>query len=106
MVRAATLSFNVPELITDLNHCESDDFSLDLTTRKKKHERIHHHVKPGLQCSCKSYKHFDLTLGHGEFDIFGSKLFQVKTSDSIKVPLPIQTLRGTYQVGFQSENEP
>lgn len=35
MVRAATLSFNVPELTTDLNHCESDDFSLAFTARQE-----------------------------------------------------------------------
>ena len=33
-VRAATLSFSVPELTTDLNHCESDDFSLAFTEIK------------------------------------------------------------------------
>lgn len=35
MVRAATLSFKVPALTTDLNHCESDDFSLAFTARQK-----------------------------------------------------------------------
>ena len=35
MVRAATLSFNVPELTTDLNHCESDNFSLAFTARQE-----------------------------------------------------------------------